>query len=100
MEYPADQLLRATLKRDRRIRTALKTRIRPWENALLILLVVGVFYIGSRIIHINFSLPYPLIAIVIFGLSAQIMKLQRRMDALMEVLNDDIEDRLASELKK
>lgn len=99
MEHVADKLLGLKLKRDKRIRSALKHKIYVWEDFLLILIVISILWTGARISKPSLELLYPLVFIIISALSVRIRRLNRRIDALIEVLDDEIEEQLATKLR-
>ena len=64
MEHVADKLLGLKLKRDKRIRSALKHKIYVWEDFLLILIVISILWTGARISTPSLELLYPLVFII------------------------------------
>ena len=99
MEHVADKLLGLKLKRDKRIRSALKHKIYVWEDFLLILIVISILWTGARISTPSLELLYPLVFIIISAFSVRIRRLNRRIDVLIEVLDDEIEEQLATKLR-
>lgn len=98
MEDIENKLLRIRLKRNRRIHDVLRYTVHWWEDLPLILAVGGLWIWIETTDAGSYSLFYSLL-IVIFWFSAKIKRLHQRVDALIEVLDNEIEERFASKLK-
>lgn len=62
------------------------------------LVVISIVRTGSKLSRLSLELLYPLLFIIISAFSVQIRRLNRRIDALIKVLNDEIEEQLATTL--
>jgi hypothetical protein len=98
MEDIESKLLKIRLRRDKRIRDVLIYTV-DWKEDLPWLLAVSglLIWIGSTDAR-SYNLLYTLL-IMISWFSAKIGKLHQRIDALIEVLDNEIEEKFASKLK-
>jgi hypothetical protein len=95
-----NKLLRIRLERNKQIYDALRLRYesRWWEDLPLILLVSGLFFwFGTT--DTGTYIHFYMFLIVIGWFSAKIKRLHQRVDVLIEVLDSEIEEALASKLK-
>jgi hypothetical protein len=93
-----NKLLKIRLVRNRRIHDALRYTDRWWEDLPLIVLVSGLFF-GFGTTDTGTYIHFYMFLIVICWFSAKIKRLHQRVDVLIEVLDSEIEEALASKLK-